>query len=88
MAELTSEVCGVRRVRPLTLAEVGALRVALADPAAAAINGAFPSYCPGEESSAKLLELSLAGRYRLVEWECETPPALQILAARLSELKP
>jgi hypothetical protein len=87
VGELTSVVCGERRTRAMGLTEAGAIRVALADPQAGAVSGLFPAYCAGEESSAKLLEIVLAGRYRLIEWDCDTPPAIRPLAARLNAIK-
>ena len=87
VGQVTSVVCGERRTRAMGLTEAGMIRVALADPQAAAVSGSFPGYCAGEESSAKLLEIVLAGRYRLIEWDCEAPPAIRPLAARMNAIK-
>jgi hypothetical protein len=82
--------CGARSRRALEGEDLAVLTKALATPDLADLKGAFPAYC-GEFEGADthefhLLEFLDAGRYRLIEWDCETPRPLKPLQAWFDRL--
>lgn len=79
--------CTLRAKRTLTADQARRLKSVLAEPALAALDGPFPAYCPEgvpQAEKTNLLEILQEGRYRLIEWDCEAPPAVIPLLALLN----
>lgn len=81
---LDRDHCGTKTSKPVAGDRLEALNKALATPDLATLNGAFPAYCgefEGQEEHAfHLIEFLEQGRYRLIEWDCETPRPLKPLS--------
>ncbi|CAN5144014.1 hypothetical protein BH11PSE2_BH11PSE2_10110 [soil metagenome] len=85
--------CGIVSQSRFSSAQTARLKAVLSDPAFAGLDGAFPAYCgegeakqdvdDGDDGGANLLEVVGGGHYRMIEWDCDVPPALAPLISLL-----